>query len=331
MKRLLVVILAAAVLWSGYWFVGARSLKSSLEGWFAARRDEGWQADYAALHVRGFPNRFDTTFDAPVLSDPASGWTWQAPFLQFLALSYRPTRVIAVVPHEMTLTNPVDSFGITSTDLKASIALDPAPRLPLDHANLVGSDIVVQGANRTSVATLRLATSLLAGATQDYRYGLLAEDLRLPDAVLNRLGQDITLTESIDRLELDASVAFDAPWDLDALETTRPQPQRIDLRVARADWGQMKLSATGSVTVGPDGLPTGTLSLRAERWRDMLRMALSAGVMTEAEASSTTRALAVIAGLTGDPETLDVTLDLRDGLVALGPVVLGPAPVLRLR
>ena len=62
MKRLLVVILVAAGLWAGYWWIGASGVKSGFAAWLDARRAEGWVADSAAITVQGFPNRFDTTF-----------------------------------------------------------------------------------------------------------------------------------------------------------------------------------------------------------------------------------------------------------------------------
>jgi hypothetical protein len=41
--------------------------------------------------------------------------------------------------------------------------------------------------------------------------------------------------------------------------------------------------------------------------------------------------LSMMAQMAGNPQTLDIPLNLRNGRVMLGPIPLGPAPVLRLR
>lgn len=331
LKRLLIVILVAAAAWSGYWFVGSAGVRAGFEGWFADRRAEGWAADYSDLAVRGFPNRFDTTIDDIVLADPETGWAWEAPFFQLLALSYKPTSVIAVWPHEQSISTPFDKIAVTSQDLRASLTLDAAPRLPLDHATLVGSGLDFAGAERASVGTLRLATQRIEGTEAEYRYGVLAETVSLPAALVDRLSTGIALPGAVKKLELDMTVAYDRPWDMDALEVARPQPVQLDLDLAEAEWGELKLAATGEVEVDAAGLPIGTLSIKAERWRDMLRVAVSAGALPDGVARSAERALGFIANLSGNPNSLNVTLDLRDGGIYLGPVLLGPAPVMRLR
>jgi len=331
LKRLLIVILVLALAWSGWWVIGSRSAKAAFESWFADRRAEGWQADYADLGVRGFPNRFDTVIDRPALADPATGWSWEAPFVQFLALSYKPTEVIAVFPHEMIVASPVERLEVRSADLKASLALDPAPRLPLDEARIVARDLEVSGAERLAMSSLRLAAERSPGAESRYRYGIHAEEVALPESLVEGFGRTVALPPALEVVELDAHVAWDRPWDMDALEEARPQPQRIDLRVARAAWGPLELAFTGAVDVDAAGVPSGVLTVRAQRWREMLRMAVATGALSDGVAASVERGLALVASLTGNSDNLDVTLDFADGQVRLGPVPLGPAPVLRLR
>jgi hypothetical protein len=41
--------------------------------------------------------------------------------------------------------------------------------------------------------------------------------------------------------------------------------------------------------------------------------------------------LTLMAQMSGNPETLDVPLTFRNGRILLGPIPIGPAPILRLR
>ncbi|MDF1854483.1 DUF2125 domain-containing protein [Pseudooceanicola sp.] len=331
MKRLLFVILAAALFWSGYWLIGSRGAEAGFATWFEARRTEGWQADYSNLRVAGFPNRFDTTFTDLALADPTTGWAWRAPFFQLLALSYKPTQVIAVFPPQSQLSTPLDRFTLASADMRASLALDPAPRLPLNRATLIGTQIRITGTEVTELDSLTLATERLPGTDHGYRYGALAHGVRLPTPLVARLARGIALPDQIATLQLDFDGDFDRPWDLDALEHARPQVERLKLRLLKAEWGSLKLAATGELTVDGAGTPTGEIAIKAENWRDMLRVAVAAGALPESLASSVETALELAANLSGRPDTLNVTLGFSGGRIHLGPVPLGPAPVLRLR
>ncbi len=331
MKRLLILILVLATGWSAYWFIGSRGAKAAFAGWFDDRRAEGWQADYADLSVIGFPSRFDTTFTNLAIADPATGWAWEAPFFQLLALSYRPTSVIAVFPPDSIIATPVEQFALTTSDTKASLSLDPSPRLPLNKVTLIGSDIALTGTGRLSLNTLRLAGERLPVSTSAYRLGALAQGVALPAPFVRKLAQGIALPPALERVELDMNVTFDRPWDLDAVEQLRPQPREIDLSLAKAEWGALRLAATGKITVDAIGQPKGSVSIKAEQWRDMLRVAVAAGALPEAVAQSVERALGLVANLSGRPDSLNVTLDFRDGRMFLGPVPIGAAPVVRLR
>ncbi|MEM9270831.1 MAG: DUF2125 domain-containing protein, partial [Pseudomonadota bacterium] len=86
MKTLLVLVLLATALYSGYWFVGARAQEAGLNAWLEAQRAQGWVAEVEELNVAGYPNRFDTTATGLELANPKAGWAWSAPEFQILAL-----------------------------------------------------------------------------------------------------------------------------------------------------------------------------------------------------------------------------------------------------
>ena len=84
------VVVLAAALWCGWWFVGRAGHVAAIETWAEDRRRAGWDVSYEELGVAGFPNRFDTTLSEVTMADPASGVAWSAPFVQFLSLAYKP-------------------------------------------------------------------------------------------------------------------------------------------------------------------------------------------------------------------------------------------------
>ena len=153
-----------------------------------------------------------------------------------------------------------------------------------------------------------------------------------PRAAWRRLlAASAPLPERFDTLKLELTVAFDAPWDRSALELRRPQPRRINLKLADARWGDLRLKATGALTVDDQGLPEGEIALQAENWRGLVLMAERSGVLPPALRNSVERVLGLLAGASRNPQNLDIELGFADGYVTLGPLPLGRAPRLIIR
>lgn len=334
MRGLLAVIVIAAAGWSGYWFVGKTAASRGFERWFEARRAEGWVAEAAAVATRGFPNRFDTGFTDLVLADPETGLAWEAPFFQILALSYKPNHVIAVWPERQLVATPVGKYRVESADMRASFVTGADIRLALERMTLTAERLTVTAlsADRPIRAeALRLAADRVPTNPAAYRLGLAADGLMPAPDWRVRFDPSNRLPERFDALSADLTVTFDKPWDRAAIEVARPQPLRIDIRLAEARWGRLELLAAGAVTVDASGLPEGEITVKARNWRDILEMAVASGMLGEGFAATLEDALSLIARMAGNPRTLDIPLNFRGGRVRLGPVPLGAAPVLRLR
>ena len=333
MKRLLIATLVAAGLWAGYWFIGSQGIKSDYSDWFEARRAEGWSADYADLSLRGFPNRFDITFDDLALADPETGWAWQVPFFQILSLSYKPNHVIAIWPNDQLLATPIAKFDITSARMQASIVTEPDSDLALERANLVADTLQIarRGHDATTMTALHAAIRRSAEDPHSYRIALTADDLAPSSQLRALVDHGDGLPRTLSAFSADLQLAFDRPWDLSAIETSRPQPRRIDVKLAEAKWGDLELALAGALDVDDQGRPKGRLTVKARNWRDMLEIAVSSKAISRGFADQLASGLSLIAGMSGNPSTLDIPLDFRRDLVFLGPVPIGEAPLLRLR
>jgi hypothetical protein len=336
MRKLLWVVLAAAALWAGYWVVGSQALQRGATAWLTARQADGWQADYRDLSVHGFPNRFDTTITDLALADPRTGVAWEAPLFQILALSYRPHHVIAVWPPEQTLATPYQRITMATDDMRASAVFVPGPSLALDHSTLV-----VDGARLTStlgweagIERGRFSTRRTSAAPPDaHSHDIaIAATGYTPPRVLQRLLDPAGLLPGrVEGLRADMTMTFDRPWDRFAIENQRPQPRSLDLKSLTADWGRLSLRAAGQLTIDADGIPEGRITLRAENWREMVGLAVNAGLLPQGLARTVERGLELLAGLGGNPDVIEAPLSFQGGFVSFGPVPLGPAPRLTLR
>lgn len=332
MKRLLFVIIAAAALYAGYWFVGSNGATAGFERWFEDRRSEGWVADVESIETRGFPSRFDTTLTGISLADPDTGVAYSAPFLQIFALSYKPEHLIAVWPNEQTISSPFGKSDITSKDMRASLILKKNTSLALEKANYVTEEIVIQmdtgevfGASKALMAVEKTAA-----AQNTYHFGIDLTDVILPEPQGLRLEAGI-LPKALEYARGDVTAAFDAPWDLAALETSRPQPTRIDVKLIEAKWGQLELRLAGSFDVDAAGRASGQITIKAQNWRDILAVSAATGAIPSQLVRPIEQGLALLSGLSGNRNTLDLPLTLDQGQMKLGPIPIGPAPLFRLR
>lgn len=328
MRLLLWLSLVLAVLYGGYWVVGSRAVKAGAETALADLRAQG-VAEYSEVALHGFPSRFDLTVRDVGLTGAGGALRWQAPFLQVFALAYRPHHVIAVWPQEQSLTLAGEPVALQSQDMRASAVVEPGTALTLDHAAFVARAVALQGsAGRSAeIADLRLAIR----KAQDGEP--LAQDIGVevlgvtPSPALKALADpSASLPATIDWLRLDATAGLDRPLDRFAGAGEGPRLTGLELREFNLRWGDLSVEAEGGFEVTATGQPEGRITLRADRWREILHLATTAGLMREEIAPTVENALARLAEASGSPETLELPLVFQRGRMSLGPIPLGAAP-----
>lgn len=332
MKKLLIAIIGAALLWSGYWFWQASQQRNAFERWFEDRHAAGWAADYSALEITGFPNRIDTTLTAPRLGDPASGLVWEAPFFQILRLSYNPGHVIMVWPEVQRFATPETEVTLRADDLKASLRMADLVQWVPERLVIAGQgvDVVSEGGVQFAAETAQLSAERMAAREDQYRVAFDASDVSgvIPNWI------EVTSTEDenpvLDLLRASAVVTFDRPLNRSAIEAGRPQIAALDLTIAEAEWSGLELAMAGELLVDGMGVPTGRLTLKVRNWRDMLAQEAEAGRISATAMGQIEFTLNLISTLSGNPETLDLPFDFAEGKVWLGPLSLGAAPNLRI-
>jgi hypothetical protein len=333
MRRLLVILAVTAAIFSGIWFAVARGVDGGLRAWFAGRVADGWVAEYATLSTTGFPRRFLTVVTDVTLADPGTGVAWTAPRFAFEAAAFQPNRITARWPGEQTLASPWERIAVTSETFEASIAFVPGTRLELRALEATLAEVALSSTLGwdTRFETGAASATAIEGAPNAYRIRFEARNLTLPADLRRTLDPARLLPEVVEGMTAAAEVRFDAPWDRFAIEEARPQVTALDLGDLRAQWGGIDLRAAGSVTVGPDGVPDGRITLKITNWRDLLRVARNAGLLPEPLVPTIERAFEILAGLSGPADTLDVPLTFANGIVSFGPLPLGPAPRLVIR
>ncbi|MBY6139129.1 DUF2125 domain-containing protein [Leisingera daeponensis] len=331
--RLAKLLIAALLVWSLYWAAAAWGLKNGIAAWFEAQESRGWQAEYAALETQGYPLRHLTRISRPALADPRTGTAWRADWLELSSPAAWPGKLELHFPAAPQRLSYFDRTAVIATEgLQASLHLKPGTALELQQMALVADrwQIAKDGEAVLSGAALDLRMEQTE-APETYRISAGAREFAPRAAWRRLLAASAPLPERFDTLMLEMAVAFDAPWDRSALEQKRPQPRRIDLKLADARWGDLRLKAAGKLTVDEAGLPAGEIALQAENWRGLVLMAERSGALPPSLRGTVERVLGLLAEASGNPNNLDITLGFADGYVTLGPLPLGHAPRLIIR
>lgn len=333
MKRLLISIVVVGALGGIAWGVAAMLAQTAATRWLDDRQADGWVANAADVSVSGFPLGIVTKFVGLELADPETGLAWSSPSFRIEQEVYRLDRIAAFWSEDQTIATPEERLSLTSETLFANLDVQPTNNFALDAARGFVSGLEIRSTAGWDMALREADLTIETADSADDRYAvtLVASEMQAPEAIRRRLDPAGVLPERIERLTVDATVAFDAPWDLAAIEVGRPQPTQLQINDMTATWGDMLFRATGVLDVTPGGVPEGDLAVRAENWRAMVELAANAGVVPARLRTTAEAMLEVLAGMNGSAENIDATLSFSNGRMFIGPLPIGPAPSLRLR
>ncbi len=336
MRKLLFLLVLGTVLWSGYWFAGSTALRQGAEQWFTDQAARGMTAERTALKVAGFPNRFDLTVEGIRLADPQSGAGWEAPFAQVFAMTWKPWHIIAALPPEQVVTLPDQEVIITSDALLASLRTAPATDLPLAAAIVEADRLTATSTLGWTVTAGRTVAALRADeeiegagdAANAYVLTLDIADLVPDPQVVEQIATEAGLPASISTVSVSATAGLTAPLDRHA-GNQRPELATLDLTRALVNWGDLAVTASGTLAPDVDGYAAGRIEIAVTKWERLVPLLVAAGAIKPELSQTVQNMLAALASEGGDPAVLKLPLVLEGGRMSLGPLPLGDAPSLR--
>ncbi|MFK7752645.1 MAG: DUF2125 domain-containing protein [Sedimentitalea sp.] len=319
--------LVACLLWSAYWYGAGFVMRQSIVNWFETQAKAGWQADYGDIFSSGYPTQHFTTLEAPALADPQTGMAWQADHLHIKNPAIWPGRQVwafPVTPQRMSYLD--QNLIVVADQMEAAFHLRPDLALSVAELALTaGAWQITQGVQSVMSADDLTVSMRQSAVPETYQIDISAAQFQPGNQVRRLTRAVIDVPETFQTLALDMSVRFDRAWDISALEDRRPQPLEIDLKLADLHWGALRVLLAGKLVVDDQGWPTGQVTIKAENWRDMLAVAEAAGALTPTMNRTATTFLDLMARSSGNPDALDVPLNINEGVITMGfiPVPLG--------
>lgn len=331
MRKLVIASMVLVTLWCGWWLAGAFAIERGIAGWLDARRGEGWQAQIDTVETAGFPVAWQAALQGIALTDPKAGLRLSAADLKTRIKAYWPLAADLALPESpITIETPLEKFFVKLSDGKMHTALRPSFPVELQELRLTSAAWQLN-APQGNILSAENLTAIILQDTSDrdtYDLSLDAGSLTPGDAIRTDLGLPSDWPRHMDLFAVRVSTRLDQ----DALRQRQDTPvaalRQLDIQKIEMTWGALALTATGSLSVSDLGVPDGNLTLLIKNWRDPYEIAKEIGIVNAEYQLQSDLMLNALSNMGGDPSTLDLTLSFKGGKMFLGPIDLGPAPLI---
>lgn len=315
------------VAWSAGWIWIRGEARSRMDKGVEALRTAGYDISWKDRAITGFPFRFNVTLTEARVREP-SGWALEAPRLESEARMLNPTAWIVAATDGVTFVRPVGGpVMVKGKTIRASFTNpdEVPPRLSFE-----GMGLTFQPAAGAQAFALRSADRVefhLRGNKQ-LDEGLVSFTVEngkaQPGGLFGRLAGEkpvaINWTATLTKI----ATFKGANWP-GAVRNWVAAGGRMNLRQAGITAGDATVGANaGQLTVDSSGRLAGVLDVTLREAPEALTEMGEMGTIPEDRAEA---AAAVAAARSGTGDVAQARIHFEAGQTTLGPVALGPAPL----
>jgi hypothetical protein len=328
------------VIYSGWWWLAARSFTARIDNWIATEQAKGAKITPLKVSVGGYPAAFTVKLTGLTLAWP-SGLGFNAQSLKVRTHPWSPKSFKINATGGFTLTLPPGgtrpSLTVAGETLRGhTLFYDSAIPLTVDLAadTVTGS---TAGPDTPASQELTIATVKLKGSrpeTQPVQDTDIAYDLslKLIDLSARSLANN-PLGATINQIALHPQLMGIPPvtWDASGLKAWRDAGGTVNLPDLYLRWGQLGLSGNGTLALDKDSQPEGAFTAHLSGFNEALDSLSAAGWIKLSAASIAKLALGIAAhpGPDGKP-VVDAPITIQNRHISLGPAKLGQLPELKL-
>lgn len=327
-----ILLVAAIVLWVGYWFAARQAATMAFDRAFAslAANDRDLACDESVSG--GFPFRLDLDCGNLAFNDRRANAAVTAARVTATAPLYRPGRVDAVIAGPVTIEAPDQRISLNASWQDAVATVDAGfggingATVTLDQVEIVPG----AGKNRmpyTHASADRATISAHPAGGGDFRFTIDATGLALQPKKGEEL-PPMAIDADVTALDFGRSLGTDPGRTLKAWLDSGPQLQVDRLTVAM---GEASAGATGRLLISAEGLLSGDVTLRIVGMEAIPTLAERLGLGSRDRLQNIIgMAGAVIRPAADNPAARDVPVTIRDGVARIGFIPLGTIPRLGL-
>lgn len=324
----ILVVLALAL--GGWWWLATSGLNRGVNSFLDAQRRAGLEVSLGGLVRGGFPVQIATTLKDLRLTDPVVATTLALPQVTLSSPIYWPGDTTLRLPAEpVIISTPQGEITVTSDGVEASIELHPGTALQLEALSGSSRNLALDLAEGRALVVQNVQADIDQAAQPDtYDISLTATGLALGGMVREALQMPADWEEAFGPIVADMTVTFDRPWDRSALGPSRPQPRAIRVEQITATWADIGIRLVADLTVGPDGVVSGTLRAQVQNWQKIFDLSVQSAVLPPEWRGT---AESVLRSMSNAQGALDLKITIDRGQMRIGFIPLGMAPRLIIR
>jgi hypothetical protein len=342
MRRIHWVILAAIPILlvaadTIYWRVASGRLQAGLQDWAEVRRAEGWEVQFGAASLRGWPQAATVTVPDLHLRHHGAGFPgtleWTSATTTLMVPLYKPTALNLSFsgPQHVRASGAPDTVIVgDQIDMVAPLRDDAPPVY-----DLTARGVRVEPASGPWHVTIGLLNGhadfapghVAEGAPQAIAFAASAEAIALPAGMKWALGPNIS--------SISTQGILTGPFPPNGNITTAATVWRdgggsLDITQLAMGWGPLGLTASATLALDDQLQPMGSGNGRFVGYAEALDRLAATGVLTKSAATAAKAVLSLIAeaGADDQPAAVDVPLTLQYRTISMRQVPLIRLPEL---
>jgi len=324
LRALVIVLCAAAAIYSAWWFWLAAQVRTQLDGWVAAMHAKDHAAAYRALSVSGFPGRLAIALSGIDTAGPDDAWRIHVPALR---ATLAPWDIGSL---SGTFDGPVTgnlrgaavggAYTLSAAENGFTVIRDAGGTL---RTELQGVRAARTDADADTVMTADMLTLALVRATSPVygRVEMDARDVDLPADMHSAFGGHVARF----RMTAEATGA-ELPEGLnaDALRVWSNEGGAVDIRMLDVAHGVLGLNGEGTLALDGDLQPIGAFTARISGFNAAVDTLVAARVARPEDGALAKVVLGVLAKSPpgGGPKQVKLPLTLQDRVLSVGPIKL---------
>ncbi|MFN3077126.1 MAG: DUF2125 domain-containing protein [Alphaproteobacteria bacterium] len=325
--------------YAAYWVYAGSKVRTQIEKWSQARREEGYQVGYDRIDIKGFPLHLDIRIEKPVFRFPEArgGWSWQTAALDARLSPLNP-RAATISANSPQTFHPPANIETGITTLTATTAT----------AGLVFQDNGSPATVHVEFGSVRLA-GLASGGEVRARHLKADADWFSPDSpdpanrtmILAAEGRDMDLPPSlglplgprIEAFALQAEVhGRIAGEDItQALSDWRQAGGTVDVPNLLVHWPPVRMHTNGTLALDDQLQPIGAFTAGFQGFFEAVGSFVKQGIIRPRDASMAKVVLGMLAKTPsgGGVSTVSMPMTLQNRTLYAGPVALIHLPDVR--
>ncbi len=318
-------VIAVIGAWSGGWFYKADQLREEIER-RASQSTPARQWAYRDLTVTGFPFRLQVDLSGPRIAwrGQAQEIIWQTDRIKAVGHPWQPHHILFDLTGRHLLKTRHGGrwreLTLDSSEAMASVEtnVENQPvRLSLDARQI---RLRYNGVPALQGERLQLHYRPAPGISDGLELALRGEALEVAQGVL--LPNVIGLPRTAKSVDLQATVTRLPKGEMTTggLRRWRDGGGTLEVTAFNLQWGDMEISATGSLALDGEMRPIGALTARIKGHDELLDIAVANGTMDEDSLVAARAVLGLLAAAGGG--VLSVPVRLQDGQLFLGPAAI---------